>query len=48
MGPDGIHPKVLKECAGQITGLFNLSLSSGNVAESWRMPNVSPIFKKGQ
>ena len=30
-GPDGIHPKVLKECAEQLTGpltkLFNLSLS---------------------
>ena len=51
MGLDRLHPKVLKECAGQLAGpltrLFNLSLSSGVVPESWRRANGSPIFKKG-
>ena len=51
MGPERIHPKVLKECAGQLPGpltrWFNLSLSSGVVPESWRRAKVNPIFKKG-
>ena len=51
MGPDGLHPKVLRECAEQLSGplteLFRLSLRNGVVPESWRRADVSPIFKKG-
>ena len=50
-GPDNISGRILKECAKEIspslTRLFNLSLSLGNVPESWKLANVSPIFKKG-
>ena len=51
MGPDEIHPKILRECSEQLAGplarLFRMSLSDGVVPESWRRANVSPIFKKG-
>ena len=51
MSPDGIHLKVLRECAEQLndllTKLFKLSLRNGVVSESWRRADVSPIFKKG-
>ncbi|XP_053112296.1 calcium uptake protein 3, mitochondrial isoform X3 [Hemicordylus capensis] len=50
-GPDGIHPRVLKELKCEIAHLlakiFNLSLKSGSVPEDWRVANVTPIFKKG-
>ena len=51
MGPDEMHPKVLKECADQLAGplakLFKLSLNNGFVPRSWKRANVCPIFKKG-
>ena len=48
--PDNISGRILKECAIEIspssTKPFNVSLSLGNVPESWKLANVSPIFKK--
>uniref|UniRef100_A0A8C5M941 Reverse transcriptase domain-containing protein n=1 Tax=Leptobrachium leishanense TaxID=445787 RepID=A0A8C5M941_9ANUR len=51
MGPDGIHPKLLKELsdviAKPLTDLFNQSLLMGVVPEDWKLTNVVPIHKKG-
>ena len=49
-GPDNISQKLLKETsksvAEPLTKLFNLSLSTGKFPESWKIANVSPIYKK--
>lgn len=51
LGPEGIHPHVLKECAEELAGLltkvFNKSLEEGQLPQSWKEANVLPIFKKG-
>jgi len=50
-GPDNISPLVLKNCsyaiAPSLTIVFNSSLQSGTVPNSWKCANVVPIFKKG-
>ena len=50
-GPDNIHPRVLKECADQvsvpITMIFQHSLKSGSILKNWKRGNMTPIFKKG-
>ncbi|KFZ56694.1 hypothetical protein N321_01498, partial [Antrostomus carolinensis] len=51
MGPDGMHPQVLKELAEVIAGplsiIFAKSWETGEVPEDWRKANVTPVFKKG-
>ena len=51
-GPDEIPSRILKEYASEIaptlTIIFNKSLASGILPESWRQANISPIFKKGE
>lgn len=51
MGPDGVHPKLLKECnkalAVPITLLIRESLDSGSVPLLWLLAAVCPIYKKG-
>ena len=50
-GPDGLHPRVLKEVAIEIarplTMLFNASVVHGKIPEAWRKAEVKPIYKKG-
>ena len=50
-GPDGLHPRVLKELSEVIdvplTEIFNASLEFGQLPEDWRSANVTAIFKKG-
>ena len=50
-GPDGIIPRILKECAHEIapalTVIFQMSLDSGTLPLDWKRANISPIFKKG-
>ena len=50
MGPDKMHPRVLKELsdvmAGPLCTIFQTSLTSGIVPASWREANVSAIHKK--
>ena len=51
-GPDGLHPKVLKELASELapplTALFNKSLGSGQVPMDWKKARICPIHKKDQ
>ncbi|KAK4817558.1 hypothetical protein QYF61_020007 [Mycteria americana] len=52
MGPDEIHPRVLKELAEVLTKplsiIYQQSWLTGEVPVDWRLANVTPIFKKGQ
>jgi len=51
MGPDYLHPYLLKTCAAElsypVTKLFQKSLNAGLVPNLWKQSWVSPIFKKG-
>ena len=50
-GPDGFHPRILKECAKELApslcALFNKSLRLGRLPSEWKHANVTPVFKKG-
>jgi len=52
MGPDGMHPRVLRELADVIAEplsiVFERSWRTGEVPEDWRKASVTPIFKKGK
>ncbi|KAK4820953.1 hypothetical protein QYF61_008740 [Mycteria americana] len=52
MGPDEIHPRVLKELADVLTKplsiIYQQSWLTGEVPADWRLANVTPIFKKGR
>ncbi|GAB0204012.1 mitochondrial enolase superfamily member 1 [Grus japonensis] len=52
MGPDGIHPRVLRELADVIARplsiIFQWSWESGEVPVDWKLANVVPTFKKGK
>ena len=51
MGPDEIHPRVLRELAEVIaeplTIIYQHSLLMGEAPDDWRLANVTPIYKKG-
>ena len=51
MGPDGIHPLLLKSCRESIALplllLFSRSLSERIVPGPWKNSNITPIYKKG-
>ncbi|CAM4632151.1 unnamed protein product [Lepidochelys olivacea] len=48
MGPDVLHPRVLKELADVIAIIFENSWRSREVPDDWKKANVVPIFKKGK
>uniref|UniRef100_A0A8C3H626 Reverse transcriptase domain-containing protein n=1 Tax=Chrysemys picta bellii TaxID=8478 RepID=A0A8C3H626_CHRPI len=52
MGPDALHPRVLKKLADVIAEplaiIFENSWRSGEVPDDWKKANVAPIFKKGK
>ncbi|KFV52859.1 hypothetical protein N328_12805, partial [Gavia stellata] len=52
MGPDGIHPRVLREVVEVLTKtlsvIYQQSWLTGEVPADWRLANVMPIYKKGQ
>lgn len=51
IGPDGIHPLVLKNCSALIykplSIIFNESLRAGEFPNCWKRSSVTPIFKEG-
>eukprot|EP00061_Rhincodon_typus_P001230 g14106.t1 len=50
LGPDGLHPRVLKEITEEIVEslvvIFQESIESGRVPDDWKIANVTPLFKK--
>ena len=50
-GPDGIHPRVLRETADtlapHLARLFRRSLDTGILPQDWKLAEVVPIYKKG-
>jgi len=52
MGPNGMHPQVLRELADVIAEPLSIiserSWRTGEVLANWRKANVTPIFKKGK
>lgn len=51
-GPNGIHPRVVKEFTDIITRpnvvIFQWSWETREVPVSWKLAKVIPIFKKGR
>ena len=49
-GPDGIHGKILKNCATSLayplSQLYNTSFRTGIIPGEWKMANIVPVFKK--
>ncbi|KAK4825967.1 hypothetical protein QYF61_003536 [Mycteria americana] len=49
VGPDGIHPRVLKALADVVAGLLSIvyqsSWESGEVPADWKLASVIPIYK---
>lgn len=52
MGPDGIHPRVLRELADELAKplsiIFLQSWLTGEVPDDWKLANVVLIHKKGR
>jgi endonuclease/exonuclease/phosphatase family metal-dependent hydrolase len=50
-GPDGIHGKILKNCAVSLAYplslLFKISYNTGYVPREWKLGHIVPVYKKG-
>ena len=50
LGPDELHPRVLKELASELgpvfAHLFQQSIDSGEIPKEWSLANICPMFKK--
>ncbi|KAF4805155.1 RNA-directed DNA polymerase from mobile element jockey-like protein [Turdus rufiventris] len=51
MGPDGIHPKLMRELPAELAKplsiIYQQSWLTGEVPDVWELANVTPIHKKG-
>ena len=50
LGPDELHPRVLKELAMEIRSGIRPSLpavNTGEIPKEWSLANICPLFKKG-
>ncbi|KAK4817892.1 LOW QUALITY PROTEIN: hypothetical protein QYF61_002061 [Mycteria americana] len=51
IGPDGIHPRVLRELveelAKPLSSIYQQSWLTGEVPDDWRLASVTPIQRKG-
>ena len=51
LGPDELHPRVLKELATELGPLlallFQQSIDCGEIPKEWTLAYISPLFKKG-
>jgi len=52
VGPDGIHPRVLRELSEELAKplsiIYQQSWLTGEVSGGWRLTSVTPIYKKGR
>ena len=50
LGPDELHPRVLKELATELglvfAHLFQQSIDNGEIPKEWSLANICPLFKK--
>ncbi|RMC05281.1 hypothetical protein DUI87_18468 [Hirundo rustica rustica] len=50
MGPDGIHPRVMRDLADELVKplsiIYQQSWLTGEVPDDWKLANVTPIHKK--
>ena len=50
LGPDELHPRVLKELATELgpvfAHLFQQSMDTGEIPKEWSLANICPHFKK--
>ena len=50
VGPDELHPRILKELADYVSEplavLFNKTMEDGCIPQDWKIAYVSPIFIK--
>ena len=50
LGPDELHPRVLKELATELgpvfAHLFQQSIDIGEIPREWSLANICPLFKK--
>ena len=49
LGPDELHPRVLKELASELlfAHLSEQSIDTGAIPKEWSLANICPFFKKG-
>ena len=51
-GPDGLHPRLLKEVSTSIipalTLIYQTSIQTGTLPDDWLLADISPIYKKGK
>ncbi|KFV82251.1 hypothetical protein N308_03102, partial [Struthio camelus australis] len=52
VGPDGMHPRVLRELADVVARPLSIiserSWRSGEEPEAWKRASVTPVFQKGK
>ena len=50
LGPDELHPRILKELATELgpvfAHLFQQSIDTGEIPKEWSLANICPLFKK--